>query len=296
MSQGFVRGIVGLFPVFFLLFVANSQQSPAAGIFTTAYLGGNSANPPDLDASIGLSTGKTYLTAVNFNGSAVTINGVPFAASSGGNPSGTDYSISGIPDTYSGFTSQVSGNLGTLLSSFIYGGSPGEYNFSGLTPGQTYVITYYGVSFDPAGERVQNLTTSDGATGTYDVDMDAPAAGYANLLRYTFQATAATETITATPQVSGYTLHTYGLSMEQTFNNTTSPSGNTNWMPSPGRTVLPRTGPTRMPTSRQPRPIRPSRWIRPRHSATCSLPAPTRICLAARTPLPCRPTWAGRPS
>jgi autotransporter-associated beta strand protein len=229
MNSAFLRVRVRcLFLVFcgcFLL-VATAAKTHAQGIFSTTYLGAGK-----FDSTVGLSTSKTYLTAVNFNGGAVTINGVPFAASSGGNPSGTDFSISGIPDTYSGFGSQVQGNLGTLLSTFIYGGNnpSSVYTFSGLTPGQTYVVTYYTSSWEAAGARLQDVVTSDGGSTTYDVDMGAPGQGYGNLLRYTFVANAATETITGTPVNAGNTWHTYGLSLEQTFNNTTQPSGNSNW-------------------------------------------------------------------
>ena len=228
MNSAFLRACVRcLFLVFcgcFLL-VATAAKTHAQGIFSSTYLGAG-----NFDSTIGLSTSKTYLTAVNFNGGAVTINGVPFAASSGGNPtSGTEFSISGIPDTYSGFGSQVQGSLGTLLSTFIYGGNPSVYTFSGLTPGQTYVVTYYTSSWEAAGNRLQDVVTSDGGSTTYDVDMGAPGQGYGNLLRYTFVANAATETITGTPENAGNTWHTYGLSLEQTFNNTTQPSGNSNW-------------------------------------------------------------------
>ena len=228
MNSAFLRACVRrLFLVFCgcCLLVATAGAAHAAGIFTTAYLGSG-----NFDSTVGLSTSKTYLAAVNFNGGAVTINGVPFAANSGGNPtSGTNYSVSGLGGTFTGFNSQVQGSLGTLLSTFIYGGNPSVYTFSGLTPGQTYVVTYYTSSWEAAGNRLQDVVTSDGGSTTYDVDMGAPGQGYGNLLRYTFVANAATETITGTPENIANTWHTYGLSLEQTFNNTTQPSGNSNW-------------------------------------------------------------------
>ena len=60
------------------------QAAPQNGQFSWANLGtGNS------DALVGLSAGKTYLENVNLFGGALTINDVPFTASTVNNPTGT---------------------------------------------------------------------------------------------------------------------------------------------------------------------------------------------------------------
>ena len=235
MSSAFLRRVAGRFFLVLCgccLLAASAGSANAAGIFTTAYLGGGSVN---WDSSIGLSTSKTYLEAVNLAGGSGTlgINGVAFTDTAAGtaNPSGTGWSLAGNTSEYtSGLTPLVGGNLQTLLKTFVYGGNPEVTTLTGLTPGQTYVITYYSCSFDAAGNRVQNLTTSDGASTAYDVDTGAPGQGYANLLRYTFVANSSgTESISGTPQVTASTWHTYGFATEQTFNTVWAGSGNTNW-------------------------------------------------------------------
>ena len=238
----------------------SGTTGPAPGVFSTVFLGGNSGSPPNLDASIGLNTNKTYLNAVNPNGGAVTINGVPFAASSGVSPSGagnlgTTWSLTGTNIVFGGFNPLVAGNLKTLLSTFVYNGNPAALTVGGLTPGQAYVITFYNAAFDTTsgGARVVNLTTSDGITTPISFDEDTTAlggstgqpstSGQANLLRYTFVATGANETITITPQLAGNTMHVYGFSTEQVFNNSWVSGatwGTATWLDSAtGTSVLP---------------------------------------------------------
>jgi len=102
----------------------------ADGAFSTAALGAG-----DNDANVGLSTGRTYLNAININGGALTINGVAFQASSGANPSGTNFSISGVPNTFgAGGLNNVTGQPGSLVTDFIHNGHPGVPTPHGPTP------------------------------------------------------------------------------------------------------------------------------------------------------------------
>ena len=250
------------------LALCGATAAHAAGVFSMAYLGSG-----NWDSSVGLSTNKTYLTAVNFNGGALTINGVNFAASSGGNPSGIDYSLSNIGNTFpGGGTINLTGNLGSLVNTFVYGGNPGNYTLSGLTAGQTYVVTYYSRSWDAAGQRLQDVVTSDGASTVYDVDYNATGQGYGNLLRYTFVATGSTESLTGIPGNSGNTWHTYGLSLEQTFNNSWTGSGNSNWSTLAWSGYAPNAADTNasFPASFR---RRTSPWTLPQLSVTCNSPA-----------------------
>jgi fibronectin-binding autotransporter adhesin len=191
----------------------------AAGVGVQATIGSSG----NLDGSVGLNANKTYVNAVNLDGAALTINGVNFAAGSSGNPdtgtgnNGTSWSISGLGSHNEGSTANFTGQLATLTSTFIYGGNPGVITLSGLTAGQTYVYTIYSKGWEAAGNRLQNVTTSDGGTFTFDVD--AAGASNLSLTRYTFVATGSNEILTITPQVAANTQHFYGFSTEQVFNN-----------------------------------------------------------------------------
>ncbi len=195
----------------------------ASGVGSQVFLGNG-----NFDALVGLNTNKTYINAVNVQASApLTINGVTFAASgTGTNPSGTgnfgsSWSTAGLTATFGGGgTNNVTGQIGTMLNTFDYGSNTESVTLNGLTAGQAYVFTFYQRTWDPAGGRVQTITTSDGATTTNDVDFGATGQGSLNLMRYTFVATGANETLTMTAQSNTFTQHVYGFSTEQVFNNT----------------------------------------------------------------------------
>src|SRR5579862_8005041 len=192
-----------------------SGASTAGGVFSTAYLGAG-----NFDTTVGLTPGKTFLNAVNSGGAALSINGIPFDASPTAATSGPTYSVTGQPSFGTpGPTNNVLGNLGTALADFTYGGTPVNLNLSSLVNGQTYILTLYARSFDTAGLRVQNVTTSDGASTSYDVDLGAPSQGYGNLLRYTFVAGTTSETLVFTAVNAANPLHLYAFSTEQVFNN-----------------------------------------------------------------------------
>ncbi|MCB1130985.1 MAG: hypothetical protein KDN05_07640, partial [Verrucomicrobiae bacterium] len=196
-----------------LALVCVSFASAADGVFTWADLGAG-----DNDANVGLSSSKTYLNAVNTQGGALTINGVSFEGSSGADPSGTNYSISGVPTVFAaGAAGNVGGQLGSLIDGFIYGGNPAStFNLTGLTAGQTYSLAFYNRGWDKDYNRTQNITTTGGAATTFTSDFNDP--GNLNILRYTFTATGASETVTFN-SAAGNTFHFFGFSTEQTFNN-----------------------------------------------------------------------------
>ncbi len=192
----------------------------SSGLASQGYIGGSSSSPPNLDSSVGLNANKTYLNAVNMNGPALTINGVPFVGSGGPNVIGPNYSITGQTNAFGGGgTTNYTGQLATLTNTFDYGGNPGTVTLSSLTPGQTYVLTFYQRSFDAAGQRIQNITTSDGASFQQDVDFGASGQGFLNVFRYTFVAIGASETLTISPQIAADTMHIYGFTTEQVINN-----------------------------------------------------------------------------
>jgi autotransporter-associated beta strand protein len=187
----------------------------ADGVLSQVYLGTG-----DLDTSVGLSANKTYVSAVNIGGSALTINGVSFAGTGGTiNPTGTGFTTSGLSTVLVNDQAVVTGSLGTLLDSFTYGGNPQTVTLNNLFAGQTYTLTFYNRQWDATGpNRGQNTTTTSGATLSF---FESPAGGVAqslNLLRYTFTATGTSEAITFAAQSDG-TFHNSGFSTEQVFNN-----------------------------------------------------------------------------
>lgn len=209
----------------FLLATAASLILPghlanaADGALSAAALGAG-----DNDANVGLSTSKTYIHAVNTHGGAITINGVPFEASSGGNPSGTNFSITGVPNTLaSGGVNNVTGQLGSLVTDFIYNGNPGVLTLNGLTAGETYTTTFYNRSWDTLN-RTNNISTSSG--GNFSINQDFNPQGDLNLIRYTFTAGSTSETLSFSP-TAGASFHFYGFSTEQVFN--TTHTGGSDW-------------------------------------------------------------------
>ncbi|HET6249294.1 MAG TPA: autotransporter-associated beta strand repeat-containing protein [Tepidisphaeraceae bacterium] len=226
------------------LFFAAAAAAPAAlagpamaagGVFSTATYSGASGSSTQMnDTNIGVSSTYLYQNSANINGPAVTITpstGSPVTFNAGGLNSGTNWTLSGASNSFTNASSNVSGGVGTMLSDFTYGGNPAAFTESGLTVGQTYVLTFYNQSFGTTDNRTQTIVASDGGTGTYDEDPGT--AGDGNLLRYTFVANAASESLTITPTTAA-SMHFYGFSNQQVFTNTYTGSGgsfndNTAW-------------------------------------------------------------------
>jgi fibronectin-binding autotransporter adhesin len=188
----------------------------ADGVLSQVYLGTG-----DFDTSVGLSADKTYVSAVNIGGDALSINGVAFEGTGTTlNPSGTGFTTSGLSLRLFNDQSAVTGSLGTLLDSFAYAGNPQTVTLTNLSAGQTYTLTFYNRQWDASGpDRGQNTTTTSGATFSF---FESPAGGVQNslnLLRYTFSASGTSEAITFTAQTAGSTFHNSGFTTEQVFNN-----------------------------------------------------------------------------
>ncbi|HEX2747778.1 MAG TPA: hypothetical protein VHM91_07260, partial [Verrucomicrobiales bacterium] len=198
--------------------VALAQQT---GQFSWANFGtGN------FDTQVGIDSTKTLPIKVDL-GDAVgaTINGVAFTGSTGGNAAGTGWAFANTGNTTSGGT-VPGGSLGTLTNGFIYGttnASTETLTLSALTTGQTYVVSFYNRSWEAAGNRVINVSASGASTSagySYDEDGGAAAQGSLNVLRYTFQATSASQVLSfVTALAVQASMHHYGFSVEQVYNN-----------------------------------------------------------------------------
>jgi hypothetical protein len=207
----------------FFILAAAGVLLPSPSYAADVILSSAAIGSGDNDANVGLSNNKTYLNAVNIQGGALTINGVNFEASSGANPSGTNYSITGVGTTHAAGSS-VGGQLGSLVSNFIYNGNPGVLTLNNLNVGESYTTTFYNRSWDTVN-RTQNISTSSG--GSFSINQDFNSPGGLNLIRYTFTAGSTTETINFSPANNNASFHFYGFSTEQIFN--TTHTGGVNW-------------------------------------------------------------------
>ena len=194
----------------------------AQGVFSNS----GALGTADQTTAVGLLSTKTYIQAIDVGDSVnTTVNGVLFTGSGGaGNPSGAGWGITGTPTQFNGGGAEPAGAVGSLTSKFIYGGNPELLTLTGLTVGETYVITFYNRSWEAAGGRLQTFTASGASTGTtvFDEDIGATAQGNLNLLRYTFQAGTTTQAISIAPTVPANSFHFYAFSNEQVFNNSWS--------------------------------------------------------------------------
>jgi autotransporter-associated beta strand protein len=185
-------------------------NGPVAGTFTASgNLGGG-----NLDAAIGLDTNLTYFSAVNVYGGALTISNVPFAGSTGVNPSASTFTTFNFGDFKNTAQSVVTGQLGALLNDFNHGPGTSAQSLTlrNLIAGRSYTLTFYNRVWTANDDRTQIFTTTSGATTTFNPD--SGAVNTASLLRYAFIASGSTETITMTPiSPTKGSFHLYGFSV-----------------------------------------------------------------------------------
>jgi fibronectin-binding autotransporter adhesin len=177
------------------------------------------------DATTGISSAKTYTVLANVIGGDVAVNGVTFAGS-GGATSGAGWALTGVGvqfGTGGNHTTTFGGQAITgLFDGFQYNGNPGLVTFSGLTPGETYVATFYNEAWTLPDNRTQFVSTSEGAVPI----LYNPDALEASVFRYTFSATGASTTLSFHPLIANNTLHVYGISNELVFDNTWTSGAN----------------------------------------------------------------------
>lgn len=108
-----------------------------------------------------------------------------------------------------------------MARNFLYGGAPGRISVEGLTTGQVYTVSIYGVSFDPPTARASNFTNG---TDTIYVNENASPTRIGVRVDYTFTATATTN-LTIVMPTNANTFHTYGLALRQPLLVTTTSDG-----------------------------------------------------------------------
>ena len=152
------------------------------------------------DADSGIADSYLYTAAVNCNGSAVVVNGVPFQTYAA---SGTSFSIGGSI-VGAGRSSNVTGDSKTLADNFIYNGSPRTVTLTNLTPDVQYVATFFAYAWEGAGGRALTFATgSDRST----IDQDTYGNNNGIWISYNYTADSSSKTFTISPVVAGATFH-----------------------------------------------------------------------------------------
>jgi hypothetical protein len=176
------------------------------------------------DANSGVSSSKTYTHAVDLAGSALTINGVSFEA---GTQTGSNYTFTapGLSSVAGG--SGVSGQMCSLVSNcYFSGGSqtdPQTLQLTGLATNTSYRMVFYNRGWGNAGERVINITDSQG--GSYSgYDQNWAGNGNGNLLvaSYTTGPAETSITFNFTSVNPNNSFHQYGFSNEIVTNEVVS--------------------------------------------------------------------------
>ena len=186
----------------------------------------------NMDASVGLSVGKTYTHAYNIRGTNLTINGVGFTGVTNFTGVAGSFGMSGWNTfTTGGSVIGAGSGLHGLLDTFNYNGLPGPgqtetLTLSNLVAGQTYILTFYNKAWDIAGNRIQNVLSPDGGTTVYDQNMGGT--NNANLLRYTFTATGTNDWVKFVSAVNG-SMHLYGFTTERLALTNRWTGGSGNW-------------------------------------------------------------------
>ena len=182
-----------------------------AGLAGTASAGTFSSYNLDNDVNSGItsSSGYIYTHAFDLNGTGETINGVTF--SPGGTSVSGKYDSTGLDNSIpNNGNDHPTGQIHQLLSDFYYNnaGSQDSITLKNLTPGQSYVTSFYNSSYGGPGGRLQNVTTSDGGSVSFDQNY-LPG----SRLDYRFTAASNSLTFTFTPNPNpSNSFHQYGFS------------------------------------------------------------------------------------
>ena len=157
------------------------------------------------DADSGVDKAYRYSHAYTFGGAATSteVNGIPFAAIGGGNPTlAGKIAITGLPNGFGeafGGARQVTGASNILVKSFVYGGPVTTLTIENLKPNTAYVATIYGIGFDlqPYGRASTFSSNLDPDNRlTIDVDQYNQTGGIAVDYSYTTDASGSAVVLT----------------------------------------------------------------------------------------------------
>ncbi len=173
------------------------------------------------DATSGISSGLSYTHAYNFGDAptATSINGVAFTAVAGANPAlGGSFSTSGWTSPLADAANAVitaGGGSAALASNFLYGGASQTtqaLTLDGLTAGQQYRATFFGVGWTDAANGVARSFLASDGTGDTSI-VNEHQFGTDNGVRFdvTYTATGSSHTLSFAPTSINTTFHLYGF-------------------------------------------------------------------------------------
>lgn len=142
------------------------------------------------DDSSGVDPTYKYTHAYTFGtATATSINGIPFKAVDGITPSETGkFMLTGMTATLvNDNNNALSGNSQGLTTTFVYGGNPGVLTLQGLTPGKSYVVTFYSTGWEDQGKRP--VMFADG-TNRFHADQDTAGVNNGITISHTYTAAA----------------------------------------------------------------------------------------------------------
>lgn len=153
-----------------------------------------SISPWNDDASSGINSAYTYTHAYNFGSATnLSINGVSFTGIAAAAPSAGNFSLTGTAAAFPNSPNNgVTGNSATMGNDFIYGGNVGTLTLSGLTPGQQYRTTIFGMGW---GSEPYRTTTFEANGVLFSADEETFGSGKGIRMEYEFTASGSTQTI-----------------------------------------------------------------------------------------------------
>lgn len=176
--------------------------------FTTAWVD---------DATSGINPALSYSHAYNLGSAAGTsINGVNFTGVSGGNPAVPgSFSTSGWTVPLADAANNINfGGSAILADDFVYGGASQtqqSLTLEGLTAGQPYRLSLYGVGWADANVPNRSVTLSDRNGDLLTVNEQQFGADNGLRIDLSYIATGATQTFDLLPTSTGTTFHLYGF-------------------------------------------------------------------------------------
>ena len=173
------------------------------------------------DSTSEISTGKSYThkIGIHHNGAYTAINGVTFDSPGSGVLSGSNWTLTGAGNGFTGNGNNLPAATGSrqLCEEFYYGasnaGATSRITMAGLTPGQTYIATFYSVGFGGATGRQVRITPADTGTG-YLVDQNLFGSGNGQLVKYRYLAPGSGVMTFDFADTAGATWHHYAFSNE----------------------------------------------------------------------------------
>ncbi len=173
------------------------------------------------DADSGISTAKSYTHKIGLNRAGVftAINGVTFDSPGASVMSGAAWSLQGAVNSFTGNSPTLAGSGShQLCENFFYGSAlangTSRLALTGLTPGASYIASFYSVGYGGPGGRIMRITPGDSGV-QYTVDENAADSENGMIVKYHYKAlTDGSMAFDFLPYTAGATWHHYAFSNE----------------------------------------------------------------------------------